>query len=328
MIMAFGKLRRRALASGATARPRVASQPAVPAGAAAELHAIGRKLAPAVTVMRPQQWVKSAFVGLPLFFTPSALSSSHVAMVALAMLCFCAASSGVYIINDLADRASDRAHPVKRTRPLAAGTLSVATAYAMMGALIAAGLGGAFALSPVFGLIVLAYLAINLLYSLALKHIAIVDVMLITAGFVLRIQAGAVVVGIEASEWIMLMTGLLALFLAFAKRRDDLTRSLGREHRRSLDGYTLGFVDTAQTVVASALLVGYLIYVTSPAVMTRLGTDHLFYTAPFVVFGILRYLQITIVENKSGSPVGILLTDWPMILTVASWLVTFAILIH
>ncbi|MCF8507048.1 MAG: decaprenyl-phosphate phosphoribosyltransferase [Caulobacter sp.] len=285
-------------------------------------------LPPVLALMRPHQWVKNAFVAVPLFFTPAALSPASLLDVTLAILCFCALSSGVYVLNDRVDLEADRRHPVKCHRPLAAGTVSKGTAAVLMVGLIGGGLAGAFAVAPVLGLVALAYLALNLVYSLAAKHVAILDVMLIAMGFVLRVEAGAAVIDVRPSAWIIIMSGLLALFLALAKRRDDLVRDLGNDHRRSLDGYNKPFLDVALAVVLGATLVGYLVYTTDQAVMARLGTPYLFATTPFVVAGILRYLQITLVEERSGSPTRILLRDRFLIAAVAGWLLTFAWLIH
>jgi 4-hydroxybenzoate polyprenyltransferase len=177
-------------------------------------------------------------------------------------------------------------------------------------------------------LIAAGYLVINLGYSLGLKRVSIVDVMLIALGFVLRVEAGATLIHVEASAWILICTGLLALFLALGKRRDDLVRDLGGAHRRSLDGYSKPFLDMAVSITLGALLVAYLIYTTDAGAMARLGTGKLFYTAPFVVAGILRYLQIMLVEQRSGSPTLLVTTDRFLIVTILGWVTTFALLIY
>jgi 4-hydroxybenzoate polyprenyltransferase len=279
-------------------------------------------------LLRPQQWVKNAFVAAPLAFTPAAVSIGNVFAVVAGIACFCALASAVYILNDYLDRAADRMHPLKRLRPLAAGTVSLPAAFSAMAALAAAGLGGAIALSPDFAGVLALYAGLNLAYSWRLKHVAIVDVALIAFGFVLRVQAGGVLIAVEPTSWIVIMTGLLALFLALAKRRDDLVRSLGGDHRRSLDGYSKPFLDVAVAVVLGALLVGYLIYTTDATVMARLGTERLYYTAPFVAVGILRYLQLTMVLEASGSPTRVVLTDGFLIATILGWGATFAALLY
>ena len=198
----------------------------------------------------------------------------------------------------------------------------------MLGLLVIGGFSLAYYIQPVFAMILAAYFGMNLAYSFSLKHVALVDVMLIALGFVLRVEGGGAVIDVFVSAWIVIMTGLFALFMALAKRRDDLIKALDGDHRRSLDGYTLPFLDVVITIITSALLVAYLVYTTDQDVMERVGSDKLFYTAPFVVIGILRYTQITIVEQRSGSPTRIALTDRFIILTVSGWLLTFAALIY
>ena len=280
-----------------------------------------------IALMRPHQWVKNAFVLAPLFFTPEAQSARNLLATVLAALCFCAAASAVYILNDWRDRAADRLHPVKRLRPLAAGAVDERAALIAMaalgsGAVIVGGL-----LSAKFLAFLAVYLAMQVAYCFFLKHVSIVDVLVLAVGFVLRVEAGAAVAGIKPSVWIVVCSGLLALFLAIAKRRDDLVRDLDDSHRGSLSGYTRPYLDAALAMVLGALLVSYLIYTTDQQVMARLG-ENLYLTTPFVVGGILRYLQIALVEERSGSPTRIVLTDPFMIVCVLGWAVAFAALIY
>jgi decaprenyl-phosphate phosphoribosyltransferase len=283
---------------------------------------------PALALMRPPQWVKNAFIAAPLFFTPSALNAATALQVLLGILSFCALSSAVYILNDYLDRDADRLHPDKRHRPLAAGTVSPTLALAMMVALIAGGLALAVVLAPRFAGIALIYLFVNALYSLKLKEVSIVDVLLVSLGFVLRVYGGAELIHVLPSVWIIVCTGLLALFLALAKRRDDLVKDLDAGHRSALAGYTKPFIDTSITAVLGGLLVSYLIYTTDPMVMSRIGSQHLYLTTPFVIAGVLRYLQITLVEERSGSPTTLALTDRFLIITVLGWIATFGLLIY
>lgn len=282
-----------------------------------------------IRLLRPEQWVKNAFVVAPLFFTPAALTAASLRNVALGVACFCAVSSAVYVLNDYRDRESDRMHPRKKHRPLAAGTVAVPLAFALMAALLAFALVGAFLWLPrAFFWIVALYFAVNVAYTFGLKSVAIIDVMVIALGFVLRVEGGAILIGVEASAWLVIATGLLALFLAVAKRRDDLVQGLDSSHRKSIEGYTKPFLDSIIAVILGALLVTYLIYATDIHVMQRLGTTKVFYTTPFVVAGILRYLQITMVEERSGSPTRILLTDRMILWCVIGWIATFAVLIY
>ena len=282
----------------------------------------------ALTLVRPEQWVKNLFIVAPLFFTPSALSLASAATVAGGVLCFCLLASAIYIVNDYRDREADRNHPTKARRPLAAGTVSLSVAFALLLLLSISGFAMALWLSPAFAAVGAAYVAMNLAYSFWLKHVAIVDVLLIALSFVLRVLAGNVLIAVEPSAWILIVSGLLALFMALAKRRDDLVKSLDGAHRRSLDGYTEPFLDTAIAVVLGALLVTYMIYTTDREVMADLGTHRLVYTVIFVIAGVLRYLQITLVENRSGSPTALVLTDRFLIATGMLWAVTLAALIH
>ncbi len=283
---------------------------------------------PILKLIRPHQWVKNAFVAAPLFFTPKAVSPESILTVIAGFAFFCVLSSGVYVLNDFLDRDADRQHPTKRNRPLAAGTVSVPVAMVLMVVLIAAGLIGAWLLDAAFAGIALAYFIVNLCYSTFLKRASIIDVMLIALGFVLRVYAGGALIGVEPSVWIISCTMLLALFIALAKRRDDLVKGLDNSHRVSLAGYSKRFLDTSLAVVLAALLVSYLLYTTQPENRAHFGTDHLYLTAPFVIAGVLRYLQITLVEERSGTPTRVVLTDPFLRYAVLGWLVTFAVLIY
>lgn len=283
---------------------------------------------PLVRLMRPEQWIKNLFVAAPLFFTPDALSVAKVLHLAIGVASFCAVSSAVYVLNDWVDRAVDRTHPVKRHRPLAAGTVTDGMAAGLFVLLAGGGFALAYLAAPAFAAVAAGYVVLNVLYSFWLKRVAIVDVAAIALGFVLRVEAGGVIVGVEPSAWILIATGLLALFIALAKRRDDLILALGGSHRESLRGYNEQFLDTAVAVVLGALLVTYMIYTTDAEVAERLGTNRLFYTIPFVVCGVLRYLQIMLVEKRTGSPTALVLTDRFLMLTVVGWAATFAALVY
>jgi len=285
-------------------------------------------IAPLLRLARPKHWVKNAFVAAPLFFTPSAMSSAAAGTVALAILAFCLTASAIYALNDWADREADGLHPEKRHRPVASGAVAPAVALIFAGVLAVAAAAIAFRLPPEFAIILAIYAGMNLAYSLGLKNVSLLDVLVIAMGFVLRVEAGAAAIGVVPTVWILVCTGLLALFLALAKRRDDLTSDLDAAHRKSLAGYNLPFIDTAIAVVLGALLVGYLMYTTDEAVLRKFGTERLYMTAPFVVAGILRYLQIALVEKRSGSPTEIALSDRFLIVCVLGWLAVFGYLIY
>lgn len=281
-----------------------------------------------VILLRPHQWVKNLVVAAPLFFTPDYMSWAAAGLVLTGIAVFCGLASGVYVLNDIADRKSDALHPEKRLRPLVTGVVPLAPAAILLAALWLGAGWGAFRLGPDFLALAAIYVGLNVAYSAGLKQVAIIDVLIIASGYVLRLIAGALLIGVEASSWIVITTGMLALFLALAKRRDDFVRNLDTDHRRSLQGYSKPFLDVALAMTLGAMLVAYLVYTTDAGVTARMGTDKIYYTAPFVVAGVLRYLQITLVEERSGSPTKIVLTDPFMIVVVTGWLATFAGLIY
>jgi len=285
-------------------------------------------LPPIVRLLRPKQWIKNGFVAAPLFFTPDKVSLGSIMDVVAGFAVLCMAASAVYCLNDLRDAEADRNHPVKKTRPIASGAVSPRGAVILMAVLIL----GATALGawrvPMILWVVAAYFALNIAYTLYLKHIAILDVLVVALGFVLRVEAGARIIDIVPSAWILIVTGLLALFIALAKRRDDVVRDMDAGHRKSLDGYTLAFLDGSLMAVLSTLLVSYLIFTTDVAVMARLGSDRLYFTGPFVIAGVLRYLQLTVVYERSGSPTDLVYSDLGLQLSIAGWLVTFVWLLY
>ncbi|MEN8723549.1 MAG: decaprenyl-phosphate phosphoribosyltransferase [Alphaproteobacteria bacterium] len=285
-------------------------------------------LPPALALLRPHQWVKNGLVAAPLFFTPEILGLQSIISVAITIAAFCAISSSVYILNDYKDREADRAHPEKKNRPFAAGTVSPQTGFGLFGILVAGAITALYLLQPQVLPFVGAYWLMNVAYSYGLKKISLLDVMIIALGFIIRVEAGAASIEVDPSVWIIIMTGLGALFIALAKRRDDVVNSYASEHRKSLDGYTAQFLDTAIGIIIAALLVAYMIYTTDKDVMMRMGSTKLYYTAPFVVLGLLRYLQITIVEERSGSPTSVIMRDKVLLVVGALWALTFGILIY
>ncbi|MEL7530150.1 MAG: UbiA prenyltransferase family protein [Bacteroidota bacterium] len=284
-----------------------------------------------LALLRPHQYVKNAFLFLPAFFALKITQWEVLATVSLAVLGFSMLASSVYILNDYRDREDDRKHPRKKHRPLAAGTVSPRTAFLMMGILLLSSLSIFFYLDLQAFCWVLGYWLMNILYSQGLKHIPILDISIIAMGFVIRVTVGGLVVDphIEISMWIVLMTFLGALFLALAKRRDDvLLAEEGNKVRKSIDGYNLEFINGAMMIMASVLIVSYISYTISPDVQTKLQTSQLYITVLFVILGVLRYMQITFVEARSGSPTRILLGDRFIQLTLLGWIVAFAVLIY
>lgn len=279
-------------------------------------------------LLRPRQWVKNAFVAAPLFFTPDRLGLDSIVLVLMGFVAFSMVSSSVYILNDYLDRESDRQHPVKCKRPLAAGTVPSWLALLTMVALASGGFWLADKLIAAFFDLLLLYLTINLLYSNTLKQVAIVDILCIAIGFVIRVEAGAALIDVTPSVWIINSAGLLALFLALAKRRDDLVRELDSSHRASLKGYNLPYLDVCVSMVLGALLISYMMYTTDIDVANRLQTDQLYLTVPFVIAGIMRYLQITLVEQRSGSPTEVVTSDPLMIASILGWVLCYGALAY
>ncbi len=285
-------------------------------------------------LLRPQQWLKNGFVFLPLFFHGDLLQFPLLFQAVVAFLSYSSAAGSIYCFNDIYDVEADRKHPVKCKRPIAAGRISVTSAYAIMALMLLlsvlvayVGLGGCrYEAMGVIGV----YFLMNIAYCIRLKHYALVDMFVIAIGFVLRIVLGGISTGIELSHWIVLMTFLLALFLALAKRRDDvvLYAESGVSSRKNVNRYNLDFMNQSLTVVSAVTLVAYIMYTVSGEVMTQFGSRHVYLTTVFVLAGILRYMQITIVDVKSGSPTKVLVKDHFIQLCIACWVMSFLVLIY
>ena len=284
-------------------------------------------------VIRPQQWIKNVFVFVPLFFGGSLLDTTDIVAAVTAAMAFCFISSSIYCLNDIIDVEDDRRHPTKCHRPIAAGKISVAQAYVMMALMVALSFGsvallGGYALGV--GTVVGLYLLMNVAYCFVLKRYAILDVCTIAFGFVLRLFAGGIATGIGLSNWIVLMTFLLTLFLSFAKRRDDVLKmnQTGHAPRKNTSRYNLDFINQAITITATVTLVCYVMYTVSPEVEQRIGTRYLYLTTVFVIIGILRYLQLTLVDNKSGDPTKAMLHDRVLQAVVLLWFLAFLLIIY
>ncbi|HIM94077.1 MAG TPA: prenyltransferase [Campylobacterales bacterium] len=280
--------------------------------------------------MRPHQYIKNIFIFIPLFFALKITNTGLLLDSFIAFAAFSMAASSVYILNDYFDIEDDKNHPKKRFRPLASGGVSKKEGIIMMILLFV----GSMALISCFSFsavaILLFYVMMNITYSLYLKHIAILDVIIIAIGFVLRLFMGSVVTGIVLSHWIVIMTFLLALFMALAKRRDDVLiyENTGKKMRRVVDGYSLQFLDIAMAIMASVVIVSYVMYTSSVDVMERMNSQHLYLTALFVIMGVMRYLQIAFVFLDSGSPTQIVLKDRFIQMTLVSWLVSFVWILY
>ena len=290
-----------------------------------------------IHLFRPKQWLKNIFVLMPLFFDRHATELNYVLPSLLAFLTFCLASSGIYCFNDIHDAEADRRHPVKRLRPVASGAVSETAAYAAMvtawaAALLLTRLGCCFSSGAAKGLTatLLFYITMNVAYCVRLKQIAILDVLVIATGFVLRLVAGGVATGIQLSHWIVLSTFLLALFLAMAKRRDDVViyEASGVKARSNVERYNLDFLNQSVGILGCLSIVCYILYTVSADVVERVGSNYLYATSVFVLAGILRYLQVTLVAQRSGSPTDVLLHDRFIHACIAGWIMTFAVILY
>ncbi len=280
--------------------------------------------------LRPHQWIKNLLVFSGLIFSRSLLQSGAILVSVLAFLAFCMASSAIYQINDLRDLEADRIHPVKRFRPLAAGRVSPLAGLLLSLALFAGTVAIASTLRLQFCIVLGSYVGFNLLYSFGLKRVVILDVMIVAMGFVLRAVAGAFAIGVQASPWLLLCTLMLALFVGFSKRRNEL-HGLNDEagtHRVTLDSYTIAGLDSMMDISAAAALVTYALYTTAAETVARVGSGNLLLTVPFVLFGLFRYLHLVQRGVEAGDPALLFLRDQPLLLDGVLWITTVCLVIY
>ncbi len=280
--------------------------------------------------MRPHQYIKNLFIFLPLFFALKITDTSLLFNAIIAFIAFSLTASAIYTLNDYHDIEEDRQHPKKKYRPLASGAIGKSQAITIMSVLFVSGFVLMTTLSLQATGILVAYVLLNIAYSFYLKHVTILDVVIIAIGFVLRLFIGSAVTGIPLSMWIVIMTFLLALFMALAKRRDDMLIYLdtGKKMRKVIDGYNLQFLDTAMSIMASVVIVAYVIYTSSTEVTSRVHSEYLYLTGLFVILGVMRYLQVALVLKDSGSPTKIVLKDHFMQLTLIGWVLSFAWILY
>ena len=279
--------------------------------------------------MRPEQWLKNGFVLAPIVFSGLVGDPDAWLRSLLAVAAFCAASSATYLVNDVIDREADRAHPEKCRRPIAAGEVSVAAAIAAAAVLVAVGMAIALWLGGWFPAILITYVALVVLYSVLLKRAVFLDVLVVAAGFVLRVVGGAVAINVPVSRWILVVAYLLALYLALGKRRTELAL-LGDgagHHRAVLGEYTLPLVDSAISVVLGATVLAYALYTVAPDTVAKVGSEGLLATVPIVLYGLFRYLYLLHRHDLGGSPTKALLTDRPLLVCVVIWLLVSAVVI-
>jgi 4-hydroxybenzoate polyprenyltransferase len=285
-----------------------------------------------IILFRPHQWVKNFFIFLPLFFDRRITSQPELKNTFLTFFIFSLIASSIYCLNDLIDIESDKLHPKKCKRPLASGLISkyfaiASTLILFCIALFTFILSG---LSSGVAYLILFYLIMNIAYSLKLKRIAILDIMIISVGFVLRLVIGGLASNTALSHWIVIMTFLLALFLALAKRRDDylIFMNTGIKPRSNINKYNAEYINTSLSIITAVMLVSYIMYTVSSEVIAHIGNSNLYITSLFVILGMLRYLQLTIVDEVSGSPTEVVLTDKFIQLTLIGWILLFAYFLY
>jgi 4-hydroxybenzoate polyprenyltransferase len=277
---------------------------------------------PLIRLLRPHQWLKNGFVLVGLLFGHAWNDQDTLTRAALSFAAFCLLSSAVYIFNDLLDRDADRLHPEKRSRPLASGQVGVSAALLLLAACLCASFWLAFYASHA-PWVFLAYIAINIAYTLGFKRVVVLDVFMIASGFMLRLLAGTLGIGIAPSHWLLLCGLMLTLFLGFSKRRAELVvlPDDASGHRSVLEHYSISLLDQFITIVAAGTVLSYSLYTVSSETVALHGTNHLMITVPFVLYGLLRYLFRLQLKGGGGDPARELLTDWHLIGAVAGWLV-------
>ena len=269
---------------------------------------------------------------VPSFFAGNFFVFQNIRLLFAGFVAFCCCASSIYIINDYRDVENDRKHPEKKLRPLASGKIKKPVAVLICIMLLVAGIVDAYFCDPSFKFIFILgiYFFMNLAYCFGLKNIAILDILILAIGFVLRVKGGAAITNVDTSEWLIIMTFLLALFLAIAKRRDDilLKLSTGNDMRKAVKEYNLDFLDGMLALFSAIIIVAYIMYTVDIATQARLGTHRLYYTSLFVVAGVMRYLQITFVQQKSGSPTSVLYKDIFIQVTIVLWIASFYTLLY
>jgi 4-hydroxybenzoate polyprenyltransferase len=286
-------------------------------------------LALIVQSLRPKQWTKNLLVFAGIIFSNNLFDFTKLAVVLAAFVIFCALSGVIYIFNDLLDLENDKNHPVKSKRPLASGKLNTTQAKFALAALIPASFAGSIALGSPFLIVVFSYFSLQIAYSLYLKKVVIIDVFAIAFGFLLRALAGAVVIGVSISSWLIICTILLSLFLGMSKRRHELLllEDSSLAHRFVLTEYSPYLLDQMISIVTASTVIAYTLYTTAPETMEKFGTRNLVFTVPFVLYGIFRYLYLVHKKGGGGSPEQMLLSDIPLLINILLWAISVIVII-
>jgi 4-hydroxybenzoate polyprenyltransferase len=284
-----------------------------------------------IRLIRPKQWIKNFFVLGPIVFSKHLLEPNYLFSAVLAFVGFCLISSTVYIINDIFDIESDRSHPKKKDRPIASGRISINTAIILASFLLVISILVVINLKLNFTIILIFYLLMNIMYSIWFKHVVILDVFCVAAGFILRVIGGAVVIDVLASNWLIICTLFFSLFLGFAKRRSEIsTMSNQTENisRRVLSDYSIPFIDQMLTITASSVAISYSLYTVSERTIKEFRTEYLIYTTVFVLYGIFRYLYLIIIKNLGEDTAQVVLKDFPILLNIFFWLISCVFILY
>jgi decaprenyl-phosphate phosphoribosyltransferase len=281
-------------------------------------------------LLRPKDWAKNLFLFVPLFFAGKLFQTDKLPHLLLGFIAVSLIASSVYILNDYKDIESDKLHPEKCKRPLASGTVTIPGAFTLFGLCLAIGFTIAFMIDLKFMSLLGVYFILNVCYSMGLKNISILDILLISIGFSLRLKMGAVIADLGLTEWLSIMVFLLALFMAIAKRTDDMyiKKDSGVEIRKSSKGYSMELLNILLAIVAAVNIITYMLYTLSPVIIARLGTYRLYYTSLFLIAGIFRYLQITHIKKESGSPTKILYRDRFLQIVIFLWILSFYVILY
>jgi len=280
--------------------------------------------------VRPAQWTKNLFVFAALVFARQALAERAVLRTAAAFAVFCLLSGAMYLLNDLHDAAEDRRHPKKARRPIAAGRITPAQAVTLSALFGAASLAAAYFLGGPFFAVCAAYAVLQIVYTWKLKNVVILDIFIIAAGFVLRVAAGASVIDVPVSSWLLICTTLLALFVAMGKRRHEIVLLEGAapDHRPILREYSAYLLDQMISVVTASTLIAYCLYTVSEETVQKFGTENLIYTMPFVLYGIFRYLYLVHQKGQGGSPEELVVKDKPLAASILLWIAAVALILY
>ncbi len=283
-----------------------------------------------IRTMRIQQWTKNVFVLSPLLFSLHLLDPSALMHAVIGFLLFSLIASSIYILNDIVDADVDRSHPVKRQRPIASGALPLGYASAAVAVLFAVAIGLAMYVHRGFAFVLIGYFGLNVVYSYALKRAVIIDVMTIAASFVLRIVAGAIIIDVPISEWLLICTSLLALFLGFSKRRHEITvlEADAHIHRPVLLEYNTYFLDQMISLVTASTLICYILYTVDDDTVAKFGSKALLYTTPFVLYGLFRYYYLVHQKKTGGDPTSEFLSDLPLLANVILWAASVVVILY